>query len=145
MTKNLKSSFFQVFTLSLIWITVLITVFLNDLTIPITYLWNVIGIAAIFGLMFGVLYSVLWNYLTLKPIMNILISSVLNLFGGLMAVLLFSAPMFYLIAPWIPGMLVLTIFLHTLAFYIYARVDAQKKAGELNELMKNKNEEQQRP
>lgn len=140
MTKNLKSSFFQVFTLSLIWITLLITVFLNDQTIQITYLWNVIGIAAIFGLMFGVLYSVLWNYLTLKPIMNILISSVLNMLGGLMAVMLFSGQMFYLIAPWIPGMLILTIILHTLAFYIYARVDAQKKAGELNELMKNKNE-----
>ena len=140
MTKNLRSSFFQVFTLSLIWITLLITVFLNDQTIQITYLWNVIGIAAIFGLMFGVLYSVLWNYLTLKPIMNILISSVLNMLGGLMAVMLFSAQMFYLIAPWIPGMLILTILLHTLAFYIYARVDAKKKAGELNELMKNKNE-----
>lgn len=140
MTKNLRSSFFQVFTLSLIWVTLLITVFFNNQTIQITYFWNIIGIAAIFGLMFGVLYSVLWNYLTLKPIMNILISSFLNMLGGLMAVMLFSAQMFYLIAPWIPGMLILTIILHTLAFYIYARVDAKKKAGELNKLMKNKNE-----
>nr|WP_320024051.1 hypothetical protein [uncultured Acetobacterium sp.] len=139
MTKNLKSSFFQVFTLSLIWITLLITVFFNNQTIQITYLWNVIGIAAIFGLMFGVLYSVLWNYLTLKPIMNILISSVLNMLGGLMAVMLFSAQMFYLIAPWIPGMLILTILLHTIAFYIYARLDTRKKASELNDLMKKKN------
>jgi hypothetical protein len=100
----------------------------------------VIGIAAIFGLMFGVLYSLLWNYLTLKPIMNILISSVLNMLGGLTAVMLFSAQMFYLIAPWIPGMLILTIILHTLAFYVYGRLDTRKKAGELNDLMKTKNE-----
>lgn len=139
MTKNLRSSFFQVFTLSLIWITLLITVFFNNQTIQITYLWNVIGIAAIFGLMFGVLYSVLWNYLTLTPIMNILISSVLNMLGGLTAVMLFSSQMFYLIAPWIPGMLILTILLHTIAFYICARLDTRKKAGELNDLMKKKN------
>lgn len=138
MIKNLRSSFFQVFTLSLIWITVLMTVFLNAQTIRITYLWNVIGIAAILGLMFGVIYSVLWNYLTLKPIMNILISSVLNMLGGLAAVRLFSGQMFDLIAPWIPGMLILTIILHTIAFYLYARLDAQKKADELNILVKNK-------
>ncbi len=138
MIKNLRASFFQVFTLSLIWITVLMTVFLNDQSIRMTYLWNVIGIAAIFGLMFGVLYSVLWNYLTLKPSINILIASVLNMLGGLVAVRLFSWQMFNLIAPWIPGMLILTVILHTIAFYFYARSDAQKKADDLNELMKNK-------
>jgi len=85
-----------------------------------------------------VIYNVLWIYLTFKPITNILISSILNIEGGLTAVWLFSSEMFYLIAPWITGMLILSIILHTITFYVYAKMDAAKKAKELNDLVKSR-------
>ncbi|MDO9491026.1 hypothetical protein [Acetobacterium sp.] len=138
MIKNLKQSFFQVFAVTSVWITLLLTIFFNGQTIALNYLWNLIGISAIFALLFGVIYSGLWNYLTLKPITNILITSILNIVGGLTSVWLFSSEMFYFIAPWIPGMLVLSLVLHILAFYVYAKIDAKKKAEELNDLVKNK-------
>lgn len=137
MIKNLRQSFFQVFAVTSVWITLLLTIFFNGQTIALSYLWNLIGISAIFALLFGVIYSGLWNYLTLKPITNILITSILNIMGGLTAVWLFSSEMFYLIAPWIPGMLILSIILHTFAFYVYAKMDAKKNADELNDLVKN--------
>jgi len=112
--------------------------FFNGQTIALSYLWNLIGISTIAALLFGVIYSVLWNFLTFKAITNILISSILNIVGGLTAVWLFSSEMFYLIAPWIPGMVILSIILHTITFYLYAKMDAKKKAKELNDLVKNK-------
>ncbi|WKY47764.1 hypothetical protein Q5O24_00065 [Eubacteriaceae bacterium ES3] len=136
MIKNLRSDFFQVFSLSLIWVTLLMTLFLSDGSIQISYLWNIIGIAAVFGLMFGVLYKVLWDYLTLKPIMNILISSILNMIGGLTVVALFSLKMFEQIINWTLGILILTIILHTIAFYFVASLDAKKNAEALNKMMK---------
>ncbi|MGV8906211.1 MAG: hypothetical protein ACOH15_06415 [Acetobacterium sp.] len=136
MIKNLKQSFFQVFAVTLVWVTLLLTIFFNGQIITLNYLWNLIGISTISALLFGVIYSGLWNYLTLKPISNILISSILNIVGGLTAIWLFSSEMFYLIAPWIPGMVILSIILHTIAFQIYAKMDATKKAKELNALVK---------
>jgi len=138
MIKNLRQSFFQVFAVTSVWITLLLTIFFNGQTIGLSYLWNLIGISTISALLFGVIYSVLWNYFTFKAITNILISSILNIVGGLTAIWLFSSEMFYLIAPWIPGMVILSIILHTIAFYVYAKTDAAKKAKELNDLVKNK-------
>lgn len=138
MIKNLTHSFFQVFAVTSVWITLLLTLFFNGQTIALSYLWNLIGISTICALLFGVVYSGLWNYLTFKPVTNILITSVLNIAGGLAAVWLFSSAMFVFIAPWIPGMLMLSLLLHSLAFYWYAKIDAQKKAAQLNDLVKNK-------
>lgn len=77
-----------------------------------------------------------WNYFSLKPVWNILISSVLNMLGGLAAVWLFSKEMFELILPWVPGMVVLSVVLHIVAFYFYAKMDSKKTAEELNKILK---------
>ncbi|WKY44535.1 hypothetical protein Q5O14_00105 [Eubacteriaceae bacterium ES2] len=138
MIKNLRSAFFQVFTLSLIWISLLMTIFLSDSQIAISYIWHIIGIAAVFGIMFGIVYTVLWDYLTLKPLINILISSIMNTLGGLTVVALFSMQMFDLIKAWIPGILILTIVLHTIIFYFMAGRDASKNAEKLNTLLGKK-------
>jgi|GEM_PF-415769 len=136
MLKNLKQSFFQVFAVTSVWITLLLTIFFNGQTIALNYLWNLIGISTICALLFGVIYSGLWNYLTFKPITNILLTSFLNIAGGLTAVWLFSFEMFDFITPWIPGMMILSLILHTLAFYVYAKIDSKKSAAELNNLVK---------
>ncbi|MBL1224335.1 hypothetical protein [Enterococcus sp. BWR-S5] len=135
MMKQLTQSFFQVFTVTFVWVTFLLTIFFGGQEVSIYYLWNLIGIAASCGVMFGVVYSALWNYLTFRPLWNILISSVLNIAFGLLAVYLFSAEMFSFILPWWPGMLVLSIALHVLAFYVYAKIDAKKSSQELNQLL----------
>ncbi|WP_086349472.1 hypothetical protein [Candidatus Enterococcus clewellii] len=138
MINQLKQSFFQVFTVTFVWVTFLLTVFFRDQLISISYLWHLIGISTSFGVMFGVVYSGLWNYLTLKPIWNVLISSGLNIAFGLLAVYLFSTEMFAVILPWLPGMLVLSVLLHSLAFYVYAKLEAKRSSKELNELIHNK-------
>lgn len=138
MIKNLTQSFFQVFTVTLVWVTLLLTIFFNGQTIALNYLWHLIGIATICALLFGVIYSGLWNYLTFKPITNILITSFLNIAGGLTAVWLFSTTMFTFIAPWVPGMIILSLILHTVAFYVYATFDAKRNAAELNKLINDK-------
>ncbi|MHA7965305.1 hypothetical protein ACX93W_14260 [Paenibacillus sp. CAU 1782] len=136
MMTQLKQSFFQVFTMTVLWVTLLITVFFNDQTIDVGYLWNIAGIGVIAAGVFGVMYDALWNYFTLKPVWNILISSVLNIAGGLTAVWLFSEEMFAFISPWLPGMVILSVVLHSIAFYFYAKIDSRKQAEALNKKLK---------
>lgn len=136
MMTQLKQSFFQVFTMTVLWVTLLITVFFNDQTIDVSYLWNIAGIGVIAAGVFGVMYDALWNYFTLKPVWNILISSVLNIAGGLTAVWLFSEEMFAFISPWLPGMVILSVVLHSIAFYFYAKIDSRKQAEALNKKLK---------
>ncbi|MCL6603999.1 MAG: hypothetical protein K6T94_14115 [Paenibacillus sp.] len=136
MISQLKHSFFQVFTITFLWVTLLFTLFLKDQSISILYLWNIAGISIISAGLFGVMYNALWNYYTLKPVWNILISSTVNMVGGMIMVWLFSVEMFQLILPWLPGMLLLSVVLHTIAFYFYARMDSKKNADELNKILK---------
>ncbi len=136
MMVQLRNSFFQVFTVSLLWVVLLLTFFYGGEKIGIAYLWNVAGIAAICAALFGILYNALWNHFTLKPIWNTLISSVLSLGGAMLAVALFSTEMYELLLPWLPGMILVSLVLHTLAFYVYARMDSGKKARELNAKLK---------
>jgi FlaA1/EpsC-like NDP-sugar epimerase len=100
------------------------------------YLWHVAGIAAISAVLFGIMYDALWNHFTLKPFWNILISSIITIVGGMLIVWLFSQDMFHVILPWWPGMLLLSVVLHTIAFYFYARIDSRKRVEELNKILK---------
>ncbi|KAA8746928.1 MULTISPECIES: hypothetical protein [Paenibacillus] len=136
MITQLRHSFFQVFTIMTLWITLLATIFFGDLPIQVSYLWNIVGIAFIAAVLFGMMYNMLWNYFTLKPVWNIVISSTFNIAGGMAMVWLFSVDMFQFIAPWFPGMWLLSIVLHVIAFYFYARMDSKKKAEELNNILK---------
>lgn len=136
MVQQLKQSFFQVFTVTTLWVTLLLTLFYHDQPIHMTFLWNVAGISFAAAVLFGVMYSALWNHFTLKPLWNIFISSTCNIAGGMVIVWLFSREMFEFIAPWFPGMWLLSIVLHVIAFYFYARIDSRKKAEELNDILK---------
>jgi len=136
MIVQLRQSFFQVFTMSLLWIVLLLTFFYRGETVGIGYLWNVVGIAAICAALFGVMYDALWNHLTLKPLWNIAISSVLSIGGAMLGVLLFSKELYDLLLPWLWGMVILSLVLHTLGFYVYARIDSRKQADELNAKLK---------
>ncbi|MEK4074337.1 hypothetical protein [Paenibacillus amylolyticus] len=136
MITQLRNSFFQVFTIMTLWITLLATIFFGDLPIQMSYLRNIAGIAFIAALLFGMMYNILWNYFTLKPVWNIVISSTFNIAGGMAMIWLFSVDMFQFIAPWFPGMWLLSIVLHVIAFYFYARIDSRKKAEELNNILK---------
>ncbi|MFC9707349.1 hypothetical protein ACFTRD_04235 [Paenibacillus sp. NPDC056933] len=136
MISQLKHSFFQVFTITSLWVTLLLTLFSNGQSIEMGYLWNIAGISAIAAVLFGVMYNALWNYFTMKPVWNIVISSTFNIAGGMAIVWLFSTDMFLLIAPWFPGMWVLSLVLHIIGFYFYAKIDSRKKAEELNNILK---------
>ncbi|MGX7418216.1 hypothetical protein ACWOFR_05360 [Carnobacterium gallinarum] len=136
MIHNLKLGFFQTFTITLIWVTLLSTLFFsNQKTTQMTF-WHFIGIAGITGLLFGVLYNLLWNHFTLAFYWNILLSSSFNLIGGFVVVKLFSDYMFELIVPFIFPMFLLELVLHTMVFYVYAKKVNQKKVRELNRLIK---------
>jgi len=57
MIKELRQSFFQVFAVTSVWITLLLTIFFNGQSIALSYLWNLIRISTISALLFGVIYS----------------------------------------------------------------------------------------
>lgn len=138
MIKNLRDSFFQVFTGTTIWMSFLLTIFkerLNIQELTVGYLWNIIGVGIISALLFGVMYNVLWNYLTLKPIWNVVISSICNTLGGFIAIRLISKGMFDFIINWIVGVFVLTLILHIITFYFYGKYENKKYTDELNKIM----------
>lgn len=138
MKKNLLQSFFQVFTASFIWLTFILNMFQRNTHISMTFLWNVVGVSLICALLFGVLYNALWNYLTLKPIWNITIASVANTTGGLLALFLLFRNLFFLVLNFIPAIFILTIALHTIAFYFYGKYTNKKQVNFLNDALKNK-------
>ncbi|MFB9326816.1 hypothetical protein ACFFSY_12895 [Paenibacillus aurantiacus] len=136
MIKELRESFFQTFTLTSLWVTLLLSLFYKDQSVTTSLLWSAAGIALILAVLYGMLYNVLWNYFTLKPVWNILISSTINIAGGLICVWLFSKEMYDSVIGWWPGMLVLSFVLHTAAFYFYAKSDSKRRADELNKRIK---------
>lgn len=139
MKQQLKQSFFQVFTISFLWLTFIMTrFFAREQVVSINYLWNIAGVSLICGGLFGVMYHALWNYFTLKPVWNILISSAANTIGGFTALWLLSRTTFYVVWNWALGVLLLTVLLHIIAFYFYAKHESKKQANILNEMLHSK-------
>ncbi|CAM2874154.1 hypothetical protein HAHI6034_06615 [Hathewaya histolytica] len=139
MIKQFKLSFFQTFSATFIWILLLMSLFLKDISITISYNWNLVGISTIFALIFGVMYPALWNFSSMKAIYKILISSTINLCGGLISVWLFSSVMFEIIRHWILIIAIVTIIGHIIAFYFYSKWDNERSSDKLNTLLKKSN------
>ncbi|MEN1986435.1 hypothetical protein [Paenibacillus hubeiensis] len=57
MIKELRQSLFQVFTLSLLWVALLLTLFYQGETVRVSLLWNAAGIAGIAAVVFSVMYN----------------------------------------------------------------------------------------
>ncbi|MGL5414799.1 MAG: hypothetical protein ACRDAU_03960 [Clostridium sp.] len=137
MINQVKGTFFQTFTITFIGILFLISLFSKYHVITIDYIWNLVGIGLIFGVVFGVIYPSLWSFSSIKAIYKICIASVINISGAVISVWLFSTRMFEIIEPWISIMLIITIIIHTIIFHFYSKYDNKKNSNELNELVKN--------
>jgi len=136
MKTQLKNSFFQVFGATAIWLTFIMTTFFaKGQSVSIGYLWNIVAVSLISALLFGVLYIALWNHFTLSPIWNTIIGSVANTVGGYVALLLLAKAVFFIMLPWSPAVLALSLILHGIAFYFYARHKNKKDAADLNEML----------
>lgn len=136
MNKQLKLSFFQTFSMTFIWILLLISIFLNDITFSVNYTWNLVCISSISASIFGIMYPTLWNFSSMKAFNKIAISSIVNTLGGLVAVWLFSISTFNFIKPWIIGIFILTVIGHIISFYFYSKWYNDKNSDELNNLLK---------
>lgn len=107
--------------------------------IHVYFLWHVMGVSLVCALVFGVMYDVLWNHLTLKPVSNILIATVGNTVAGLAIFNLLSFKLPLEISPinLLAIYLILNFILHTIAFYLYAKNESKKQARVLNKKINN--------
>ncbi|MEX1438469.1 hypothetical protein [Enterococcus sp. C53] len=140
MSKQIKHNFFQTFSLSSIWLIFIITSFFaKEQMIHVYFLWHVMGVSLVCALVFGVMYDVLWNHLTLKPVSNILIATVGNTVAGLAIFNLLSFKLPFAISPinLLAIYLILNLILHTIAFYLYAKNESKKQARALNKKINN--------
>lgn len=136
MIKELKNSFMQVAFVTTIWILLLVTLLVPNMTITLLGMWRMVGIATLFGVTFGIVYPYLWNYSIFKASVNIAISTVVNAACGLSGVYLFSIKMFHIIFPYTLGILFLTLLGHVACFYFYSKYENLKLAREINNLLK---------
>ncbi|WP_314063881.1 hypothetical protein [uncultured Vagococcus sp.] len=136
MSHTLKNQFFQVFSITTIWVTLLLTLFGQSSSFGISFIWRILAVAFISALLFGVLYTSLWHYFTLPASVNILISASLNLAGGLAVIWLLSPEMFNRVLPWALGMLFLSLIGHVLGFYVYAKKKNDQEVARLNKLLR---------
>ncbi|TRZ39558.1 hypothetical protein CEQ21_00880 [Niallia circulans] len=136
MINHLRHSFTQATLGSIIWIFLLSTLVYRGLNIPFNYVWNLIGIGVIFGVIFGIIYPFIWNFSTFKASINILLSTIINSFGGLLVVYLFSTDMFNLIKEYTVFFVLLTLVGHIIAFYFYSKYQNRKLADSLNDINK---------
>ncbi|MCY7597310.1 hypothetical protein, partial [Bacillus altitudinis] len=86
------------------------------------------------GIVFGVMYPLLWNYFTFPAPINILISTVVNLGFQVGAVALYSTALLEWIMPYFIGIAFLTLVGHIIAFLFYKKQQNQKLAQALNHL-----------
>lgn len=136
MIRELGNSFKQASLGSIIWVSILITLFNKQQLVPLSYIWNVLGIGLLLGFIFGVVYPYLWNYATLKAYITIVLSSILNTMTGFLAIYLYSTAAYLQIKPFILMVLGLTVVGHTLGFYFYRKIQNIKLAQELSRLVK---------
>ena len=136
MITHLRHSFTQATLGSIIWIFLLSTLVYRGLNIPFNYVWNLIGIGVISGVIFGIIYPFMWNFSTFKAYINILLSTIINSFGGLLVVYLFSTDMFNLIKEYAIFFILLTLIGHIIAFYFYSKYQNRKLADSLNGISK---------
>ncbi len=136
MINHLRQSFTQAAFGSIIWVFLLATLVYNGLNIPFNYVWNLIGIGVISGIIFGIIYPYLWGYSTFKASINIIISTLINSFGSLLVVYLFSTDMFHLIKEYVVLFILLTLVGHIIAFYFYSKSQNKKLAESLNKFKK---------
>lgn len=134
MFNHLKNNFFQAAFGSLIWITILCSITDLSSQIPFSYIWHLIGISTLIGLLFGVVYPFLWSYSTFKAPTNILICTLLNTLCSYTGVYLYSTQMFDFIRPFFLAVLLLTLVLHIIMFYFYSKHDNERMAKSLNQL-----------
>ncbi|MDQ0229897.1 hypothetical protein [Metabacillus malikii] len=136
MIHNLRNNFTQTALGSIIWVFILSTLAYQGMNIPFNYVWNLITIGVISGIIFGIVYPYLWNYSTFKAPINIILSTLINSFGGFLVIYLFSVEMFHFIKGYVIFIVLLTLLGHIIAFYFYSKYQNKKLADSLNEINK---------
>ncbi|MCY7438853.1 MULTISPECIES: hypothetical protein [Bacillus] len=134
MIKELKHQFMQTAFVSIVWLTLILSITQWSSSIPFHYVWHIIGIGTLAGIVFGVMYPLLWNYFTFPAPTNILISTVINLGFQVGAVALYSTALLEWILPYFIGIAFLTLVGHIIAFLFYKKQQNQKLAQALNHL-----------
>jgi len=133
MIKDLKNSFLSTTFWGLILIVFLMTIFnLHHEMVNFLYIWNLIGISVLMGIVFGIAYPYLWNYSTLKVTTKITISTLLNFCCGVSSIYLLSLKVFEFIKPYLLVILVITLIGHIIGFYFFSKYENKKIAASLN-------------
>ncbi len=133
MIKDLKNSFLSISFLGLIWIVFLMTLFnLHNEMVNFLYIWNLISISVLLGIVFGIAYPYLWYYSTLKSTSKIIISTFLNFFCGVGMVYLVSVQMLAFIQPYLLLIFAITLIGHIIGFYFFSKYENKKLAASLN-------------
>lgn len=138
MIANLKNSFLYVSFLVLISIVSFITIFnLHEEMIHFFYIWNLIGISILMGIVFGIAYPYLWNYSTLKVAAKIMISTLLNFLCSAGSIYLFSPKAFEFIKPYLLLILGIMLVGHIIGFYFFSKYENKKLADSLNKSLEH--------
>ncbi|MEE6674689.1 hypothetical protein ACWYVZ_05815 [Pediococcus acidilactici] len=132
MITQLKHNFFQISFLSMGWLTLLISIYHPTSYIMPTYLWHLFLIAVIVAGVFGVIYPYLWNYTTWGAIRNVGCATLTNFVAIFSGLGLFSNRVLKTILPFWWEILILTLILHILMFYIYRNYQNKKLIQQLN-------------
>ncbi len=135
MFNQLKNQFFQSFTLSFVWLLILVGIFFKPASVSLLFIWKIVLIAGLLAMVFGVLYEYFWKYATTKARTNVIITSGINFITGYLCVYLFSTSMFEVILPYAWAVLTVTIIGHTFGFYVYSKYEAKNSSKALNALL----------
>ncbi|WP_125566643.1 hypothetical protein [Companilactobacillus insicii] len=134
MFKELNNKFMRIFFITVIWILGILNIIFGSITVNLNIFWNIIGIAMLFATVFGVIYPYVWNYGTWIAPINIITTTIANLFCGFFSVYLLSKEMFALIIPYWLAITLLDLFMHILIFYFYRKFENKRLVKKLNRL-----------
>lgn len=136
MMRHLKNNFMQAAFGSTVWGALLTLLFTNQTTVPVSFIWRLLAIGSLLGLVFGVIYPYLWEYSVFKARVNILLSTLFNTLCGFAVIALYSAELFSRIQPFFLPILLITLIGHLIGFYFYSNYTNRKLAAALNKAKK---------
>lgn len=132
MITQLKNQFFRAAFLTLIYCLILLTLFTPNAPLSVLGVWRFVAVAFISGILFGICYPYIWQFLTWPAPVNIVVTSLLNFACGFVTVYLISQEMVTVITPYWWAILAIEIIGHTITFYFYRSSQNKKIAAELN-------------
>ena len=134
--KNYSHNFQLVWLRSILLINIFQIIWLDETFGMKEALIQSLIISFLFALLYGFIYPYLWNESIFRSWINILISSIANILCSYSILYVISPSMFQLLLAWGGVIMIITMLVHCIVFYVIAYYQNKQSSKDFNQLLK---------